>query len=224
MEETLGKRILVKIGFAILAVALLDLVFLNYLVLEKSKVKNQEEATDKTRAVDLIASSPSAIASPTSESKSQPETKTVETKTLIETPNQSGSGQVSSQTIVQTTQKEIFIPIGSGSTNSKSYVDLNGLEVTIDTNKYSAIESAVFEASIWVQDGNGKTYAQLYNASDKRPVWFSEISTISAKGVLTTSGKITLEKGARTYRVQAKTDMDAYAAHVDSARIKIILK
>jgi len=227
MGESFLSRILTKIGIAILMVAFADLAYVNWWIIKSQELRVKSQIPEEERLVGQnLQSSP--LPSPNyvspSSSPSPTEVKTVETKTIVETPNQSGSGQASSQTIVQTAQKEIFIPIGNGSTNSKSYVDLNGLEVTIDTNKYSAIESVVFEASIWVQDGNGKVYAQLYNASDKRPVWFSEISTISAKGVLATSSKITLEKGVRTYRVQAKTDMDAYTAHVDNARLKITLK
>jgi len=205
------QRIIVKISVAILIIALADLVYVNYWIIKGAKTESQNQVSNKSKSENpevspfLITATPSPSA----------ETKTVETKSAVEK---------ETQTIIQTSQKEIFIPIGSGSTKSNSFEDLAGLEVAIDTNKYSAIDSVVFEASIWVEGGNGKVYTQLYNSSDKRPVWFSEISTNSAKGILTTSGKITLEKGVRTYRVQAKTDMNAYAAHVDNARIKITLK
>ncbi len=205
------QRIIVKISVAILIIALADLVYVNYWIIKGAKTESQNQVSNKSKSENpevspfLITATPSPSA----------ETKTVETKSAVEK---------ETQTIIQTSQKEIFIPVGTGSTFASSYTDLGGLEVTIDTTKYSAIESVVFEASIWVQDGNGKMYAQLYNLTDKHPVWSSEISTNSAKGILTTSGKITLEKGMKTYRVQAKTDMNAYAAHVDNARIKIVLK
>jgi hypothetical protein len=218
MDQSFVQRILAKIGIAIMAIALIDLVYLNWWVLKDQKSRIKDQNLGELRSVE-IKPSPllPASGSPTPSSSLEPKTeiKTVETKTIVEK---------ESQTIVQTAQKEIFIPIGSGSTFSSSYVDLSGLEVTIDTNKYSAIESVVFESSIWVQDGNGKMYAQLYNASDKHPVWNSEISTNSASGVLTTSSKIILDSGSRTYRVQAKTNLTAYGAHVDNARLKIVLK
>jgi len=204
-----------KIGAAILALALLDLVYINYWVVKQDSVNRE------SRQVETITASPQPSASPLSSPDSSPiaknsaDTKTIETKTVVEK---------EIQTIVQTAQKEIFVPIGSGSTKSSSYVDLSGLEVSVDTTKYSGIDSVVFEGSIWVQDGNGKVNAQLYNKTDSHPVWNSQISTSSANGVLTTSSKINLDSGNKIYRVQAKTDLVEYAAHVDGARIKITLK
>jgi len=222
MDNSLWQRLIAKIGIAILIIALIDLVYINWWILQSQSSKVKSQNLEETRAVqqEIIEEmpSPSVIPSPKSESKTDtksPETKTVETKTIVER---------ETQTIVQTAQKEIFIPIGSGSTKNNNYEDLAGLEVTIDTNKYPNIESAVFEASIWVQDGNGKMFAQLFNSTDKHPVWSSEISTSSSKATLTSSPTIILEKGSRTYRVQAKTNLTSYAAHVDNARIKITLK
>ena len=209
------SRMTAKIGAAILALALLDLVYINYWVVKQDSVNRE------SRQVETITASPQPSASPLSSPDSSPiaknsaDTKTIETKTVVEK---------EIQTIVQTAQKEIFVPIGSGSTKSSSYVDLSGLEVSVDTTKYSGIDSVVFEGSIWVQDGNGKVNAQLYNKTDSHPVWNSQISTSSANGVLTTSSKINLDSGNKIYRVQAKTDLVEYAAHVDGARIKITLK
>lgn len=210
MDQGLWGKILTKIGVAILVVAAVDLVFVNWWMVrqsQESRVRSQE------RVVEL---SPSPLASPSSPVSPTPEPSPItKTETVVEK---------QTQTIVQTAQKEIFIPIGSGSTNSKDYVDLSGLEVTIDTAKYSAIESVVFEASVWVRDGNGRAWTQLYNKSDGHPVWNSEVSTTSAKGVLLASGKINLTAGEKTYKVQAKTDLTEYTSHVDGARIKITLK
>ena len=216
MDDSFLHRVLTKIGVAILVVAAVDLLYLNYWVIKGQKSEVGDQKSEEKRLEPVTASpvpSVSPVAIPTSAPRN--EVKTVETKTVVEK---------ETQTIVQTAQKEIFIPIGSGSTFSNSYVDLAGLEVSVDTNKYSAIESVVFEASVWVQDGNGKMYTQLYNVTDKHPVWNSEISTSSAGGSLITSPKIILDNGSKTYRVQAKTNLTSYAAHVDNARIKITLK
>lgn len=214
------KSILVKIGIAIIVLAFADLVYINYLVLQSSKregaiLENQQEP----RQIENVTF-PSAAPSPSSaEEKSS-----LKTGLAAPTPTTIYQTEVKEKTVIQTAQKEIFIPIGSGSTFSNNYADLPGVEVTIDSSKYSGIESVVFEASLRVQDGNGKMYAQLYNKTDGRPVWNSEIATNSASGVLTTSPKIMLEAGLRTYKVQAKTNLTEYAAHVDNARVKITLK
>lgn len=229
MDESFFQRILTKIGVAILIIATLDLLYLNYWVIKGQKsdagsrpttgpLRSEASGVGKSEEkLDQVSPSPKSLVSPLAVPSAEPKTevKTVETKTIVEK---------ESQTIVQTAQKEIFIPIGSGSTFSNSYIDLAGLEVSIDSNKYSDIESVVFEASIWVQDGNGKMYAQLYNSTDSHPVWNSEISTSASKAVLTTSPKINLTTGNKTYKVQAKTNLTSYAAHVDNARIKITLK
>lgn len=220
MENSLLQRILVKIGIALLIIAFIDLVYINYWVLKQSNLNSasQEQKEpiaqlEEKRTVETLESPPAAPqASPKENIGPSP---IVKTETVVEK---------QTQTIVQTAQKEIFIPIGSGSTFKSDYEDLAGLEVTIDSAKYSLIESAVFEASIWVQDGNGKMFAQLYNTTDKHPVWFSEIAASSSKSTLVTSPKITLDNGSRTYKVQAKTNLTSYAAHVENARIKIVLK
>lgn len=217
VDSSIFTRILSKIGIAIIALALADLLYINWWMIKNQKLEAGGQKQEESRAVTEAtpASSPSVTPSPEPEESPVVETKTVETKTVVEK---------ETQTIVQTAQKEIFIPIGSGSTKKSSYDDLAGLEVTIDSGKYSAIEAADFEASLWVQDGNGRVTAQLFNKSDGHPVWNSEISTSSATGVLTTSPKITLSAGNKTYKVQAKTALTEFAAHVDNARIKITLK
>lgn len=209
-----------KIGIAIMALALVDLLYLNYWIFKNDKgdLKVAERVvTTIPTPLPPSASGPSSglSAGPSAEPSASPvvETKTVE-KTVVEK---------QTETIVQTAQKEIFIPIGSGSTKSNSYTALPGLEVTIDTSKYSTIESVVFEGSVWVQDGNGKAYVVLY-AKDIGEVIGSEMTTTSATAVLKTSGKFSLPGGSKTYQVRAKTDLTEFAAHIDNARVKITLK
>ena len=143
MEQPLLSRILAKIGIAILAVALADLLFVNYWLIKTENLKGEpvsENGIQLSRVIDPKSESsplslPSSSPSPTKSSSAQP-SPIVKTETVIEK---------QTQTIIQTAQKELFIPIGSGFTKSNSYEDLAGLEVTIDTSKYSAIDSIVFE-------------------------------------------------------------------------------
>jgi len=214
------SKLLTKIGLAILVLVIFDLAYINWWVLSESKkVKEPEgqsvrasivQAKDKNTA----SSSPIAISSPEPSGEGG-QAKTVETRTVVEK---------QTQVVVQNAQKEVFIPIGAGSIKSGSYADVGGLEVSIDTDKYPAIASAVFEAGLWSDGGNGKVWAQLYNVSDKHPVWFSEISASSATSKFVSSLNITLGKGLRTYKVQAKGDQSDFYVHVENARIKITLK
>lgn len=218
MDESLLGRILAKIGLAILFIALADLLFLNYWLVKNNKLRTSEnngQDSISTQVINPPQPLPSASLSILPSTKPEPEVKTVETKTIVEK---------QTQTIVQTAQKEIFIPIGSGSTKSRSFVDLDGLEVTIDTSKYSAIDSVVFEATIWVEGGNGQAYAQIRNVTDNNPLIESRISSNTGSGSLKSSDKIPIPAGQKVYRVQAKTDVENFAAHVENSRIKITLK
>lgn len=220
MEQSLLSRILAKLSLVIIAVALLDLVYLNYLVIGSKNVQTASRPVSNSEVSTVGESSPSPETSVASPSPPQQEgagqAKTVvEKETVVEK---------QTQTIVQTAQKEIFIPMGAGSTNSRNYADLTTTDVTIDTSKYTNIQSVVFEASIWVVGGNGAAYAQLYNVNDKTPYIESQITNNTGSGVVKTSGNITIPTGQMTYRVQAKTDIVEFAAQVSNARLKITLR
>ncbi|KKR50960.1 MAG: hypothetical protein UT84_C0004G0023 [Candidatus Curtissbacteria bacterium GW2011_GWA1_40_16] len=226
MEQSLASKILAKIGLAILVVALFDLALLNWWMFKKSPDAASETASGKG---DVSASAPPivSLASPSSkplaseapEPTNQPQPtsppQAQATQTIVKT---------ETQTIIQTPQKEIFIPLGSGSTKSGSFSDLGGVEVSIDTTKYPPIDYMVFQASIWVTNGNGKAWARVINVNDNNPFYESEISSSSSSGEFRTSGKIPFVYGPKTYRVQAKTDITDFAANISNAMIKIVLK
>lgn len=214
-NSSLLSKILAKIGIAILAVALFDLVYLNYLTFKN------EGAKQETRTVDLKPTPAPAVSGQgtlTSQPSPTPSPQAASSQTTAPT------NTVPQQTIVQTAQKEIFIPVGDGSTTSRSYVNLSGAQVTIDSSKYSGIASVDFEASLRVANGNGKAYAQLYNLTAGHPVWNSELSTTSGTGVLLVSPAISLDSGQNTYIIQAKTDITDWSANVSTGRIKIVLR
>lgn len=214
MDNSFFQRFITKIGITILVVSLVDLAYVNYWILQQSKEKvagNRETSAAVQTIVDP-SPTPDAVSSPAAAATPATETVIREQTTIQQ------------QTVVQTAQKEIFVPIGGGSTSSSLYVNLPGVQVNIDSSKYSGIASVVFEANMYVTDGKEKMYAQLYNSTASRPVWFSEISTGSATGTLVTSSPITLDPGSNTYTVQAKTNLTQYPANVQSARIHITLK
>ena len=220
MDDSLPSRIFTKLGIAILAVALLDLAFVNWVILKEQKEQSAQNSTTQAISADKSAgaSASSQEDSPSPSPSEETELKQVEAlepKNVIEK---------ETQTIIQTAQKEIFIPMGSGSTTSGTFTDLTGTDVTVDTAKYSQIDSVVFEASIWVTGGNGRAYAQITNVNEKNPLIESQISGITGTGEVKTSGKIPFPSGAKTYRIQAKTDITNFAAHVENARLKITLK
>lgn len=223
MDKVSSAKILGKIGIAILAVALVDLGFLNYWIVKKDK---ELETIQISQARNLKAINEQESANL---AKQEPE---IAQENASPSPDASLEGnkavkvstEVKKETVVQTAQKEIFITLGSGSIKSESYAELSGLEVTIDPAKYSTIDSIVFEASLWVDGGNGRAWAQLYVVDDKNPLIESQISNPTSTGVLRSSGKIPIPNASKTFRVQAKTELVEYAAHVDNARLKITLR
>lgn len=217
MEKSFLSKILAKLSFAIIAIAVVDLLYLNYLVIGSKNVQTEGRLITNTEVPGKVDPSPSpeATVSP-SPPASGSEVKTiVEKETVVEK---------QTETIVQTAQKEIFIPMGAGSTKNRDFADLASTDVTIDTSKYTNIQSIVFEASIWVEGGNGAAYAQLYNADDKTGYFESQISNNTGTGVAKTSGNVPIPSGQKTYRVRAKTDIVEFAAQVSNARIKITLR
>ena len=136
MDEGSSKSILTKIGLAVLVIALLDLFFLNYLTFKNQKESQESQVIEEDSRV-IVEPSPPPIEvtedQPEPSSAPPPAGGTTETKTIVE-----------KETVVQTAQKEIFIPVGSGSIKKKDWTSIPGLEVTIDTTKYSAIESIFF--------------------------------------------------------------------------------
>src|SRR3989344_4690578 len=221
MDESASGRILGKIGLAILAIALADLVFLNWWTLKNDKLvtgvvtalnSRQDKGDDKSPADSGQAQAVEPEPSPTSLPTPQKE----KTSTVSDT--------LKTSTVVQNAQKEIFISLGSGSTKSNDWAELAGLQGTIDFSKYSGIDSMVFSGSVWVDGGNGRAWGELYNSDDKTLLIESRISSPTGTATLMTSGHVPIAGGAKTYKVYAKTDLTDYAAHVDNARIKITLK
>lgn len=209
MEQSVLSKMLAKIGIAILAVALFDLVYLNYLTFKNDGTKQGSRTVDM-KPTPAPAASPQPVVS--GQPSPSPQASSVPVTNLTQ------------QTIVQTAQKEIFIPVGEGSTNSNSYTNLSGAQVMVDSSKYSGIASADFEANVWVTGGNGKAYTQLFNVTAGHPVWNSEITTSSASGILLVSAPIMLDSGQNTYQIQAKTDLTDFSTNVRTARIKIVLR
>ena len=117
--------------------------------------------------------------------------------------------------------KEFFVPFGTGSNSSDDWQDVSGLKATIDTANYGSIKTVVFEASVRIPTGNETAYVRLFNATDKHPVWFSDVSLDGGTPQLLISKPVTLDSGNKTYQVQMKTSLK-FQAFLDQARLHII--
>ena len=117
--------------------------------------------------------------------------------------------------------KEYFIPLGTGTTSKNSWDNLIATETVIDSNVYGTIKDAYFIAGVKNPTGNGQVEAQIYNVTDKNPVWGSHVIMNGPTEQTITSGKIGLANGGKLYRVQLKSSL-GFEVKLENARIKIL--
>lgn len=117
--------------------------------------------------------------------------------------------------------KEFFVPFGTGSNASDDWQDVPGLKATLDPANYGNIKTVTFEATIRIPTGNEIAYVRLYNAADKHPVWFSDVSLEGGTPQLLVSKPIALDSGNKTYQVQMKTSLK-FQAFIDQSRLHIL--
>ncbi len=116
--------------------------------------------------------------------------------------------------------KEFFIPLGTGTSTGSDWTDVPGVKAEVDNSKYGKIQKVLFEASIHVPNANEIVEVRLYNESDKYIVGNSELSFPSGTSQNFRIAAISLGQGAKTYKVQMKTQLQ-YQAVLDQARIHI---
>ena len=117
-----------------------------------------------------------------------------------------------------------YIPVpGPGQTLENNWTDLSGTEFNLSTADYPNLKEAYFEANLKLINGNGQSFARLFDVTAGIEVWGSEVSSTGQKFNTVSSGKITLRSGTHLYRVQAKS-LTADTAVFNSGRIKLILE
>jgi len=118
--------------------------------------------------------------------------------------------------------KEVYIPFGTGVNTTTDWVDVKGAAAYVNSGFYGTIKKVTFEASIGVPSGNQAAYVRLYNATDKHPVWYSEMSMVGAGPELLLSSPVTLDSGNKLYQVQMKSQLGAIT-NLLQARLHIFL-
>lgn len=197
------------------------LVLINILFLDFFLFKDR-----KTEIVEKIVQAPvvqnSCPASCISEITNATKSANLPTKQVsIPTPTSAIKPVSSIQAQTQSLVKEFFVPFGTGSNSSDDWQDIAGLRVTLDPANYGNIKTVAFEATIRIPTGNEVAYVRLYNATDKHPVWFSDVSLEGGTPQLLISKPIALDSGNKTYQVQMKTSLK-YPAYLDQSRLHII--
>lgn len=192
-----------KVETAIILIGVLLLIlFANTAYLTYLSFTKQEKPADAQKTV---------VATPTTTTP----TPTVAVPSIVQTTTAPAIEQSGPQV------KEIFIPFGSGSTTATSWTDVPGLTAQIDFGKYTDIKEVHFEATIGIPTQNQSASVQLFNETDKHPVWYSPITLTD--GQFVSSNPIVWDTGPKVYQVQMMTSL-GFLANLYSARIHIILK
>jgi len=113
------------------------------------------------------------------------------------------------------TVKEFYVPLGTGTVGSTDWTDVKGAAAKL----YGKFKKVTFEASVSVPSGTASV--RLFNATDKHPVWYSEMTLANAGPELLTSSAIALDSGNKLYQVQMKSQLGA-TTNLLQARVHII--
>ena len=217
MEEEKNKFLSLQTIFRTLAfLVLINIIFLDVFLFKDKKI----EIIEKTVPVPAISNScPVSCLSEISNATKGAAFSIKPPPSLTPAPVIKTTSQV--QTPIASSVKEFFVPFGAGSNSSDDWQDISGLRATLDPANYGSIKTVIFEATIRIPTGNEIAYVRLYNATDKHPVWFSDVSQEGGTPQLLTSKPIMLDSGNKTYQVQMKTSLK-YPAYLDQSRLHII--
>lgn len=195
--------------FAFFGFILVNLMFLNYIVLKGKQ---------SSGSMQIVGSVNNRVIN-----KNVCDTKTCVPK-LYDAIYQATASQklqtgVAPQTL--TGSEEYYITLGTGTSSSDTWSDVGGVSAYVDSSKYKNIKTVTFEASVVIPTGNQTAYVQLYNATAKHPVWFSQVSLQGGQPQLLISKPITLDPGSNLYQVQMMTQLK-YPAVLTQSRIHIV--
>ncbi len=115
-----------------------------------------------------------------------------------------------------------YFPIpGNGPVTATNWTDLPATNFYLDTEEYAGYASSEMEVNLKLQNGNGKAFVRLYDATNNRAVDGSEVETGSQNSVVISSGNLSIWKGRNLYRLQARS-LTSDTTILESARLKII--
>lgn len=193
----------------------INLLFLDLIVLG-SKTANTNSSLPAYQKTDTANTCTNECKALINESLSN-----LNTKSITLTPTSTPVSTTSNTNTTSTNVREYYVPFGSGSGSSSDWQDLPGLQASIDSKGYGNIKSVTFEVSLHIPTGNETASVRLYNATDKHPVWNSEITFDgNSTSVFKTSSPITLDNGNVFYKVQIKTQLQ-FPAILDQSRVHI---
>jgi hypothetical protein len=116
--------------------------------------------------------------------------------------------------------RELFVPLGNGTAYNTDWTDVPGVYASINRENYNRIKSVVFEVTLSIPASSQVVWIRLYNATDKHPVWYSEVTTSESGPKTLVSSPISLDSGLKEYQVQLKTQLGGIV-NITNSRIRI---
>lgn len=114
-----------------------------------------------------------------------------------------------------------YLPLSGGQTQNTDWADISGSAFTLNIGDYGSKASAVWDATIRVDNANGTTYVRLFDKTHGIAVNGSEISiTNTSTSTDVVSGTLSFWAGSNSYVVQIKS-LNSSTAFMDSGRIKV---
>lgn len=120
-----------------------------------------------------------------------------------------------------TTTRETYIPLGNGSTQKSDWDDLIATETIINPSAYGTFGQAYLTYSLRNPTQNGQVEARLYNATDKYPIYGSNVIMNGPVSQTINTGSFPLPDGNKLYRVQLRSTL-SYPVYLDNAKIRIV--
>lgn len=212
-------RILKIIPWVIGIIILINVLLLDFWSLEKpgkpltiSETSKTQEPLNCSTCQQFISEEVQKSLSVVKENPSTPTPTPITKLTATPTPT----------TTVSPNIKVLFLPIGtSGTTANTDWTDVSGTDFYFNIADYPGVKNVRWEASLQAYLSSTSVYARLYDATNKRNVDGSELTTTSASYELVRSGDLTIWGGNNLYRVQAK-GLNGNTVNLQSPKLKIV--
>lgn len=119
-------------------------------------------------------------------------------------------------------QKVLYIPLATnGETMATSWTDILPSEFYFDLTNYPGAKEVRFEAYLLALHGSALVYARLYDATNKRGVDYSDLSTQNDAFTRLESSAIRIWQGNSKYTVQLRS-ANGTEVQLKEAKLKIL--
>ncbi len=121
-----------------------------------------------------------------------------------------------------TQSKVVYIPLTTGgTTKATAWTDIVPSEFYFDLSNYPGAKEVRFETYLSAVNGAARVFTRLYDATNKRGVDSSDLSTSNEAFTRLESGAVSIWRGNNKYTVQIKSEI-GIEAQLKEARLKIL--